>query len=119
MALSDEQLLDSISRIPFVDSVELALHDGRGMRLPTVREEYTRKRMAIRDGHSIRSADVIEVLAELMLIRGVQDHIRADNGLGFTAKAVRDWLGRAGAWTPYIEPGSPWENGCIEGFNGS
>ena len=60
---------------------------------------------------AIRSADVIEALAELMVFRGVPDHIRSDNGPAFTARAVREWLGRAGARTLYIEPGSPWENG--------
>ena len=67
---------------------------------------------------SIRSADVIETLSELMMIRGVPDHIRSDNGPEFTARAVRDWLGGVGARTLSIEPGSPWENGSIERFNG-
>ncbi len=66
----------------------------------------------------MRSAEVIEVLAELMVFRGVPDHIRSDNGPEFTARAVRRWLGRVGARTLYIEPGSPWENGYIESFNG-
>lgn len=61
---------------------------------------------------------VIETLAELMILRGVPDHIRSDNGPEFTARAVREWLGRVGARTLYIEPGSPWVNGCIESFNG-
>ena len=60
---------------------------------------------------SIRSADVMEALAELMVFRGVPDHIRSDNGPEFTARAVREWLGRVGVRTLYIEPGSPWENG--------
>ena len=53
-----------------------------------------------------------------MVFRGVPDHIRSDNGPEFTARAVREWLGRVGARTLYIEPGSPWENGYIESFNG-
>ena len=53
-----------------------------------------------------------------MLTRGVPDHIRSDNGPEFTARAVREWLVRMGARTLYIEPGSPWENGYIESFNG-
>ena len=52
------------------------------------------------------------------MIRGVPDHIRSDNGPEFTARAVREWLGRVGARTLYIEPGSPWENGYISSFNG-
>ena len=61
---------------------------------------------------------MIETLAELMVSRGVPDHIRSDNGPEFTARAVWEWLGRVGAKTLYIEPGSPWENGYSESFNG-
>ena len=100
------------------DFVQVRLHDGRVVRLLTVIDEYTRKCLAIRADRSIRSADVIETLSELMMIRGVPDHIRSDNGPEFTARAVRDWLGGVGARTLSIEPGSPWENGSIERFNG-
>ena len=89
----------------------LWFNDGTGVRLLTVMDEYSRACLAIRAARSMRSADVIEVLAELMMFRGVPDHIRSDNGPEFTARAVREWLGRVGARTPYIEPGSPWENG--------
>ncbi len=88
----------------------LWLHDGTGVRLLTVIDEYSRACLAIRAARRIRSADLIEALAELMLFRGVPDHIRSDNGPAFTARAVREWLGRVGARTLYIEPGSPWEN---------
>ena len=81
-------------------------------------DEYIRECLAIRAARSIRSADVIEVLAELMVFRGVPDNFRSDYGPEFTARAVREWLGRVGARTLYIEPGSPWENGYIESFNG-
>ena len=89
----------------------LRLHDGTGARLLTVIDEYSSESLAIRAARSIQSADVIEVLAELMVLRGVPDHIRSGNGPEFTARAVREWLGRVGARTLYIEPGSPWENG--------
>ena len=98
--------------------MQIRLHDGTGVRLLTVMDEYTRECLAIRADRSIRSADMIEVLAGLMMIRGVPDHIRSDNGPEFTARAVRDWHGRVGAWMLYVEPGSPWENGYIESFNG-
>lgn len=62
--------------------------------------------------------DILERLAWLMATRGVPEHIRSDNGSEFTAKAVRKWLARVGVKTLYIEPGSPWENGYIESFNG-
>ena len=84
----------------------------------TVIDEYTRECLAIRAGCSIRSPGVIEILAELMTGRGVPMHIGSDNGSEFTAKAVREWLGGVGARTLYIEPGSPWENGYVESFNG-
>ena len=84
----------------------------------TVIDKYSSESLAIRAARSIQSADVIEVLAELMALRGVPDHIRSGNGPEFTPRAVREWLGRVGARTLYIEPGSPWENGYIESFNG-
>jgi len=59
-----------------------------------------------------------ERLSDLFVCKGVPDHIRSDNGSEFTAKSVREWLGRVGVKTLYIEPGSPWENGYIESFNG-
>ena len=93
------------------DFMHLRLHDGKEVRLLTVIDEYSRECLAIRAARSIRSADLIEVLAELMVFRGVPDHIRSDNGPELKARAVREWLGRLGARTLYIEPGSPWENG--------
>ncbi len=68
------------------------------------------------DGKAL--TEEIVALAELMVFRGVPDHIRSDNGPEFTTRAVREWLGRVGARTLYIEPWSPWENGYIESFNG-
>ena len=53
-----------------------------------------------------------------MVMHGVPEHIRSDNGSEFRAKAVREWLSKIGAKTLYIEPGSPWENGYNESFNG-
>ena len=97
---------------------DIRTRDGRVVWLLTVMDEYTRECPAIRADRSIRSADVIETLAELMLTGGVPDHIRLDNGPEFTAKAARGWLGRVGAKTLYIEPGTPWENGYVESFNG-
>ena len=99
--------------------MHLRLHDGTGIRLLTVIDEYSRACLAIQAARSIQSADVIEALAELMVTRGVPDPICSDNGPEFTARAVREWLGHVGARTLCIEPGSPWENGYIESFNGS
>ena len=100
------------------DFMHIRTQDGRGVRLLTVMDGCSPECLAIRAERHMRSADVIEVLAELMLARGVPEHIRSDNGPEFTARAVREWLGHVGAQTLYIEPGSPWENGYIESFNG-
>lgn len=73
----------------------------------TVIDEYTRKCLAITTARKLKSDDVLHTLTDLFTQRGVPDHIRSDNGAEFTAHAVRDWLGRVGAKTLYIEPGSP------------
>ncbi len=92
--------------------------DGRAARMLTVIDEYTRECLAIRVGRRIRSTEVIVALADLMVTRGVPEHIWSDNGPDFTARAVREWLARLGSKALYIEPGSPWENGYVESFNG-
>ena len=71
-----------------------------------------------RGGSQIRSHDVLEVLADLFVRHGPPEYLRSDNGPEFTAKLVRRWLGRVGVETLFIEPGSPWENGYNESFNG-
>jgi len=83
-----------------------------------VMDEYTRECLAIDVGRRIRSDDVLSRLTSLFVYRGAPGYIRSDNGAEFTAKAVREWLGRIGVRTLYIEPGSPWENGYIESFIG-
>ena len=81
-------------------------------------DEYTRECLVIRVARRIRAIDVLTTLADLMVTRGVPEHIRSDNGPEFTAKAIREWIGKVGAKTLYIQPGSPWENGYVESFNG-
>ena len=93
-------------------------HDGRAFRMLTVIDEFTRRCLAIKVDRKLKSEDVLECLAELFVQHGPPDHIRSDNGAEFTAKAVRAWLARLGVKTLYIEPGSPWENGYNESFNG-
>jgi transposase InsO family protein len=99
------------------DFVESRTHDGRKFRMLNLIDEFTRECLAIRIGRKLRSTDVIDVLSDLFILRGVPDHIRSDNGPEFVAKAVRDWISAVGAKTAYIEPGSPWENGYCESFN--
>lgn len=100
------------------DFVTARTHDGRSFRMLTVVDEFTRECLAIDVARQLKSDDVLERLAWLFCIRGVPEHIRSDNGSEFTAKVVREWLARVGVKTLYIEPGSPWENGYIESFNG-
>lgn len=100
------------------DFVQARTHDGRSLRMLTLIDEFTRECLAIDVARKLNHDDVLERLAWLMATRGVPDDIRSDNGSEFTAHAVRDWLKRVGAKTLYITPGSPWENGYIESFNG-
>jgi len=101
------------------DFVEDRTHDGRKIRMLTVIDEYSRECLAIEVDRRLRSDDVLHKLAELFVLHGPPEHIRSDNGPEFTAKAVRNWLGRVGVKTLFIAPGSPWENGYNESFNGT
>ena len=99
------------------DFVEDRTHDGRKYRMLNVIDEFTHKCLAIRVERSLKSADVIDLLSDLFILRGAPCHVRSDNGPEFVAKAVQKWIGAVGAKTAYIMPGSPWENGFIESFN--
>jgi transposase InsO family protein len=100
------------------DFVEAQTHDGRNVRLMTLIDEFTRECLAIRVARRINGMGVIEAMADAMIVHGVPEHIRSDNGPEMTARIVRKWLASVGAKTLYIEPGSPWENGYCESFNG-
>jgi putative transposase len=100
------------------DMMSARTHDGRAFRLMNIMDEYTRECLDITVERSITAQAVIHKLADLFIQRGIPDHIRSDNGPEFTARAVRKWLKDLGVQTLYIEPGSPWENGYIESFNG-
>ena len=100
------------------DFVSTRTHDGRALKLLTVLDEYTRQCLAIKVGRKTRAHDVLEVLTDLFARHGPPEHLRSDNGPEFTAKLVRRWLARLRVQTLYIAPGSPWENGYNESFNG-
>ena len=100
------------------DFVSARTHDGRTLRLLTLIDEYTRECLAIRVARRLGSAEVLETLADVMLWHGIPEYIRSDNGPEFIAKELRQWLAKLGTGTLYIEPGSPWENGYCESFNG-
>ncbi|WP_155276121.1 IS3 family transposase [Solemya velum gill symbiont] len=99
------------------DFVHHRTDDGRAFRTLNLIDEYSRECLAIRVKRKLNSADVIDVLTDLFILRGVPAYIRSDNGPEFIAEAVRKWIAAVGAKTAYIEPGSPWENGYCESFN--
>ena len=99
------------------DFVEDRTHDGRRYRMLNVIDEISHECLAIRVARKLKAVDVIEVLADLFILRGVPGHIRSDNGPEFVAAAVQEWIAAVGPKTAYITPGSPWENGYIESFN--
>ena len=100
------------------DFVHERTHDGKVVRILAVVDEYSRECLALEVKRSLKSEDVLATLAELFVERGTPAYIRSDNGSEFTAKAVREWLERVGVRTLFIAPGSPWENGYVESFNG-
>jgi transposase InsO family protein len=99
------------------DFVSAKTHDGRTVRMLNLIDEHTRESLLVRPERRWSSAKVIEVLADVMVMKGVPEHIRSDNGPEFVARDLRRWLANTGAKTLYIEPGSPWENGYCESFN--
>jgi len=100
------------------DFVAERLACGKKIRMLTVLDEYTRKCLAIRVAYALKSDDVLDVLSDLFITEGMPDFIRSDNGSEFTAQSLQDWLQSLKVKTAYIEPGSPWENGYNESFNG-
>lgn len=100
------------------DFVQDRTHNGQSFRMLTVIDEHSRQCMAIKVGRKLRSDDVLQCLTDLFTEHGPPDFIRSDNGSEFTANAVREWLANLEVKTLYIEPGSPWENGYNESFNG-
>jgi len=92
--------------------------DGRPIRILTIIDEFSRKCLSIHIQRQIKAPEVLYKLSELFITEGIPDHIRSDNGSEFTCRSVRSWLERLGVKTLFIEPGSPWENGYIESFNG-
>ena len=100
------------------DFVEDRTREGRKFRTLNVVDEFSRECLAIRVGRKLGSTEVIDVLTDLFISRGVPAYIRSDNGPEFIATAVKAWITTLGAKPAYIEPGSPWETGYVESFNG-
>jgi transposase InsO family protein len=100
------------------DFVHDQMVDGRSLKLLCVIDEYTRECLAIEVGASLRSQDVILTLSRLMRLYGKPSFVRSDNGAEFTAAKVMRWLRDAAVGPAFIAPGSPWQNGFVESFNG-
>ncbi len=98
--------------------VQSSTADGRKIRFLNIVDEYTRLCLSIKSGRSITSEDAIDTLAELFSMHGVPKRLRCDNGPEFISLAIKDWLAKLGIGLLYIEPGSPWQNGLCESFNG-
>ena len=100
------------------DFVQDHTADGQAYRTLNIIDEYRREALTIRVDRKFNSTDVLDTLRDLFILRGAPAFIRSDNGPEFVAQAVRDWITAVGDKTAYIEPGSPWENGYCESFNG-
>jgi putative transposase len=100
------------------DMVEDKTHDGKKFRILNIIDEYSRECLMVFVSRRIRSTEVKDCLLELFIQRGTPEYIRSDNGSEFIAKRVQELLLRLGTQPTYIEPGSPWENGFVESFNG-
>lgn len=99
------------------DFIEDRTIDGRKVRWLNILDEHGRVCLASEPRRSWRNTDVIELLADVMIMYGTPEYLRSDNGSEFIAHKLRNWLNELGIITTYIEPGSPWENGYCESFN--
>ena len=88
--------------------------DKNSFKILNIIDEYTRERLIIYVGRKIKSTELLFKLSELLVMHGVPDYIKSDNGSEFAANLIRKWLERIGVKIFYIEPGSPWENGFME-----
>lgn len=100
------------------DFVSEQTHEGKKFRILNIIDEHSKECLASFVDRRIRSQDIILILADLFIQHGIPEHIRSDNGPEFIARKLRKWLKEIGVKTLYIEPGSPWENGYCESFNG-
>lgn len=100
------------------DFVQCRTADGKAFRVLVVVDEYSRECLALHVARTIRAEQVMHVLADLFLAHGLPSNLRSDNGPEFVARVLKKWLAELGVQTQYIEPGSPWENGYCESFNG-
>ena len=101
------------------DFVHDQLATGPKLRILTVIDEYSRECLALHAARKLTAHDLVEVMERLVAERGAPAHMRSDNGSEFIARILQGWLAEHKVKTLYIEPGSPWQNGHVESFNGS
>jgi putative transposase len=101
-----------------MDFVHDKTKQGGKIKFLTVIDEGCRECLEIRAEKRMTGRDVLETLDELMQEYGKPEYIRTDNGSEFISKELRKWLYDNGVQPVYIDPGSPWQNGYIESFNG-
>lgn len=102
-----------------IDFVHDKLSNGRSYKMLTVLDEYTREALCVTVRPKMNADDVLEALYEMLMKRGKPEYIRSDNGPEFIATALQVWLIKVGIKPIQIYPGSPWENGYNERFNGT
>jgi transposase InsO family protein len=100
------------------DMVSWKLFRGGKIRILNVIDEYSRECLGVLVKRSIKASDVEGFLAKLFIERGRPEHLRSDNGSEFTARTLMSWLSKLNVWSIFIDPGSPWQNGYCESFNG-
>ena len=102
-----------------IDFVHDKLSNGRRYKMLTVLDEFTRQALCVAVSFKMGSAEVLETLYPLFLKHGKPEYIRSDNGPEFIAASLQEWLAKVGVKPTQIAPGSPWENGYNERFNGT
>ena len=102
-----------------IDFVHDKLSNGRPYKMLTVLDEYTREALAVTVANKMGSSEVLEALYPILLKRGKPEYLRSDNGPEFSSEPFTDWLIKVGIKPIRIYPGSPWENGYNERFNGT
>lgn len=113
-----KQLAFAINEIWSMDFDADALFDGRKLRMLTVVDCYTRERLAIDVGQSLKGEDVVDSLNRISAQRGLPKTIKTDNGSEFISKAMDKWACERSVEIDFSRPGKPTDNARVESFNG-